>query len=71
MKPALVPDAAEVTRIFHNLCVMPSWSTTTNRATAKRVLESEWVFCNGDMRDIRVKHLGLGVYKVYSEPRPL
>lgn len=64
-------DLAEVSRHLHNFSTMPDWSFTTNRATAKKMLESEWVFCNGDMRDIKVKHLGLGVYKVYTEQRPL
>ena len=64
-------DAAEVTRTLHNMAVMPGWNTTANRAVARRLLESEWLFCNGDIRDIRVTHLGLGVYKVYTEARPL
>ena len=64
-------DETEVSRHLNHASVMPGWNATMNRATAKRLLESEWVFCNGDMRDIRVKHLGLGVYKVYTEQRPL
>jgi len=64
-------DAAEVSRFQHNLASMPGWNGTTNRAVAKALLETEWLFCRGDIRDIRVKHLGLGVYKVYTEIRPL
>ncbi len=70
MRPKLVADSLEVSRILGNLSSMPGWNTTTDKATAKKVLESEWVFCNGDMRDIRVKHLGLGVYKIFSEEKP-
>ena len=67
-KPA---DPAEVSRWLHNLASFPGWSGTTDRATAKALLESEWLFCHGDMRDIRVKHMGLGVYRVWTEARPL
>lgn len=68
MKPA---DPIEVSRILNCLSSHAGWNTTTDKATARAVLESEWVFCNGDMRDIRVKHLGVDVCKVYSEERPL
>jgi hypothetical protein len=64
-------DDSEVTRYLHNFSVCPGWNGTVSKAIAKRLLESEWVFCNGDMRDIRAKHLGCGVYKVYTEQRPL
>lgn len=55
-------------RVLSNLASMPAYNTTTDKATAKSLLESESVFCNGDLRRIRVKSLGLGVYKVWSEP---
>lgn len=61
----------EVNRILNNLSSFALSNTTCDKATAKAVLEHEYVFCRGDMRDIRVKHLGVGVYKVYSEQRPL
>ncbi len=64
-------DSTEVTRWLHNLSVNPGWNGTTNKAVARALLETEWVFCNGDIRDIRVKSLGLGVYKVWTETRPL
>ncbi len=67
MTPA---DSAEVTRHLHNLSVIPGWNTTTTKEIATELLKSEWVFCNGYMRDIVVKHLGLGVYRVSSTPRP-
>ena len=62
-------DAQEVSRTLHNLSVYRDWNTTVDRATAKALLEYEWVFCNGYMRDIRVKHLGLGVYKVFTSAK--
>lgn len=64
-------NESEITRHLHNFSVMPGWNSTANKEVARKLLESEWVFCNGDMRDIRVKHMGLGVYKVYTEQRPL
>lgn len=73
--PAIV-DPTEVTRQqeahrhMHNLCSMATYSATMDKATAKQLLQVEWVFCHGEARNIKVKHLGLGVYKVYSEPRP-
>lgn len=70
-KPLTSAESAEVTRWLNNLSVMPSWNGTTSKAVAKSLLEPEWVFCNGDIRDVRVKHLGLGVYKVWTEQRPL
>jgi hypothetical protein len=60
----------EVTRFLHNFSTCPGWNGTVDKPTAKKLLESEWVFCNGTMRDIRAKHLGLGVYKVFTEPKP-
>lgn len=66
-----VANDTEVSRCLHNFSVFAGWNTTTDKATAKKLLESEWVFCNGDMRDIRTKHLGLGIYRVYTEQRPL
>lgn len=59
-------DPSEVSRHLGNLSSIPGWNLTTDRATARAVLEHEWVFCRGDRRDIRVTHLGLGVYKVYT-----
>lgn len=55
-------------RILGNLASVPTYNTTTDKATAKSLSES--VFCNleGDLRRIRVKSLGLDVYKVWSEP---
>jgi len=62
--------SSEVSRHLHNFSVNPGWTSTTSKDVAKGLLESEWVFCNGRMRDIRAKHLGLGVYKVFTEERP-
>lgn len=64
-------DPKEVARYLHNFSSMPSWNGTVNQATARELLKHECVFCRGDIRDIRTKHLGLGVYKVYTEPKPL
>lgn len=60
----------EVSRLLNCLSGIPLFTTTTDKATARKVLESEFVFCNGLMRDIKVKHLGVGVYKLYSKERP-
>ncbi len=59
-------DIANLQTYMNNMASMPSWSTTTDRATAQALLKYEWIFCRSDRRDIRVKHLGLGVYKVYT-----
>lgn len=58
----------EYQRILNNLSSVPEYHITTDKITAKKLLESESVFCNGDLRNIKVKHLGLGVYKVFSKP---
>ena len=60
----------DVRRFLGNASTNPNWNTTTDKATAKKVLEHEWVFCNGLIRDICVKYLGLGVYKIYTQERP-
>ena len=62
-------DAAKVHDILCTMSSLPLWNTTTDKATAKAVLETEFVFCYGEIRDIRVKHLGIGVYKVFTELR--
>jgi hypothetical protein len=59
----------EVARHLSNLSSVPGWNLTTDKVTARALLAHEWVFCQGDMRDICVRHLGLGVYKVWTEPR--
>jgi hypothetical protein len=60
-------DPAEVRRILSNLSSMPGHTTTTDRATARELVSHEFVFCGGLVRRILVKHLGVGVYKVYTE----
>lgn len=62
-------DELEYSRLLNNLSSMPGFNGTTNRKVAKKLLENEWVFCNGDIREIRVKNLGLGVYKFWSEQK--
>ena len=60
----------EVSRLLNCLSGMALFTTTTDKTTARKVLESEFVFCNGLIRNIKVKHLGVGIYKLYSEERP-
>lgn len=69
MSTAAQADTAEVSRYLNNFSVMPDWNGTVNKATAKALLYHEWVFCNGIIRDIRSKHLGCGVYKVFTIER--
>ena len=57
---------SEYQRILSNLSSMALFNTTTDKVTARKVLESEFVICQGVIRFIQVKHLGLGVYKVYT-----
>lgn len=58
----------EVHRIMSFLCSMAAATSTTDRKTAKEILMSETLFCNGELREIKVKHLGVGVYKVFTVP---
>jgi hypothetical protein len=51
-----------------NLAASPLCVAITDKKTAKTLLEQDTVFCRGDLRRIVVKHLGLGVYKVSTEP---
>lgn len=60
-------DEAEMSRIKHNMAVIPHFITTTTRAIAKQLLLDGWFFCQGHMRKPVVKHVGLGVYEVTSE----
>lgn len=62
-------EEQEVSRILNCLSGIAAFTTTTSKAIAKRLLEFEFVFCYGDIRDIKVKALGLGVYKIYSTKR--
>jgi hypothetical protein len=62
-------DQAEYEYCLRGLSSMPAWNTTTTKEVARKLLKSELIVCNGDIRDVKVKHLGLGVYKVYSEAR--
>lgn len=60
-------DPARVSQIINFLCGMPGGHTTDNLATAKAVLEHDTIFCNGLLRQIRTKHLGCGVYRIFTE----
>lgn len=44
---------------------------TTNKKNAKYLLEKTggWISWWGEIRDIKIKHLGLGVYNVWTETR--
>lgn len=46
-------------------------TTTTDKKTLKSLLESTggWMMVQGYGCDIRSKHLGVGVYKVWTEVR--
>jgi hypothetical protein len=58
---------SEYSRHLNNLSVCPDWNTTVDKTMAKALLESDFVFCNGLIRYIRSKHLGCGVYRIYTE----
>ena len=60
-------DVVEEMRILSNLGSMPGHTTTVDRAMAKALVFHETVFCGGYLRNIRAKHLGVGVYKIYTE----
>lgn len=53
---------------LNNLATSPLCVAITDKKTAKALLEQDTVFCCGDLRRIVVKHRGLGVYKVFTEP---
>ena len=53
---------------LNNLASSPLYAATTDKKTAKALLEHDTVFCRGDLRRIMVKHRGLGVYSVFTEP---
>lgn len=58
---------AEYRTTLNNLSMQPNFSTITrNKELVRKLLEDEYVFCNGDMRDIKVKKLGLGLYKIFT-----
>ena len=57
----------EFTRILGNLARVENYTTTTDKDTARRLIVTDNVFCNGDLRDIQVKSKGLGVYKISSK----
>jgi len=59
-------DMGEEHRHLSNFSSMPEWHTTADRSMAKALVSHETVFCNGLLRYIRCKHLGAGVYKVYT-----
>lgn len=68
----------EVHRLLNVFSSFASATSTVGPDVAEALLKQEFVFCHGDIRDIRTKHLGLRVYKVYTEaryptasPRPL
>lgn len=60
-------DQSEVSRILSNLSSMPGHTTTGNKALAAELVGHDFLFCNGELRYIRAKHLGAGVYRIYTE----
>lgn len=46
-------DKEEYDRVLWNLASLPSFTTTTSRAVAKELLKQEWLFCRGDIYDLR------------------
>ena len=59
-------NLSEVRRIRCNLSSMEAYRTETDRPTAKAILMDGFVICNGYNRNVRTKHLGCGVYEVFS-----
>lgn len=62
----------EAYRITSNLC-SASWykSGPIERKLAKEILSQGWPFCNGEIRDVKAKSVGLGLYEVYTVKRKL
>lgn len=69
MKPLTPTESAEVNHLIQFFSGFAIGTTTTTKRIAHGLLQHEFVFCRGDMRDFRVKHLGVGVYKVWTEAR--
>jgi hypothetical protein len=61
------PSSTEIHRILGNLASMPGYTCTTDKNTARAVLEHETVFCCGYLCDIMVKSRGLGIYNVFAK----
>ncbi len=58
---------SEKNTILRGLCSVPNFWTTTDKKTAKEILEHGFLFCQGHMVWPKIEHLGLGVYKIWAE----
>lgn len=58
---------SEVSRILSNLCSMRGYNATCDKKVAQELVSSSPVFCLGELREIRAKHIGVGVYRVTTE----
>jgi len=57
----------EHNRMAECLASSATWNTETTRRHAKEFLERGVYFCNGELRRVVVKSLGLGVYHLSSK----
>lgn len=63
---------AETERVYGFLSGMAAGHSTLETKQVRALLSHTggWLFCNGHMRDICSKHLGVGVHKVWTERQP-
>jgi hypothetical protein len=57
----------EVNRHLGNLASMKGWTITCDSKTAKKLVSHSTVFCMGELRDIRAKSMGCGIYQVRTQ----
>lgn len=57
-------DENERNRIQHNLVAVPTFKARTKRVIAMDILMNAPYLGQGVLFDVRVKHLGAGVYEV-------
>jgi hypothetical protein len=62
---------AEAYRVLNFLAAMPTGTSTVTKKQLKEILTSTggWMLACGAAYDICSKHLGVGIYKIYLEPR--
>lgn len=68
-KPLNEEEQALHDRSLHNFAVMPGWNITCNRKVANALVNHDWCFCQGDIREIRCESIGAGVYKVFTKAK--
>ena len=68
-KDKTVENAAEAQRVLNFLASMHLANSTVTRAVLQEMLLSTdgQMFKNGELHDIKSKHIGAGIYKVWTE----